>query len=874
MKRPADQTTAQDGKSVSEHLVPSLTRRPLGLGCLALLLGIGLQDRAQFLCAIWAAILLFAAVAVLGSGLWRHRVACAVLALPVGGLLHAIQTRPPPDDVARYLRPGLPQRLEGVVLQEQVSARGYQRWLVETSRVAGHRARGRILVSAPRTVKLAVGSEVAMTVTSHWPRRVSNPGEIDYGAILQRRHVRGVVYALGVEPGRQVRWWTRTGAAGLLARAREFIVRRLARSMGKDSLPLDTALLGSVVYGVSAVSVPKWVADDFRDAGTIHLLVVSGAQVTFVLLLVTGQWRRLFGWQRGQRRTAAWRLLVALAAAVAFAILIGLGPSLQRAVFFAVVGVLCTVTRRDFDPLTAFALTAAAICAVDTNALFDLSAQLAFAGAIGVVVALRARPRGVPPHGVAQVAALARGGLVSLRQRAAAFLKEGVVALLRAQAAVWLLTTPILAYHFDCFPLLGALANLICIPACAVLLILGVAATFLSLLHPVLAAPVCWLARGPILVLLHTSALFARLPLARVQGFHLPAWACVVWYVGVVVCALFWRLRWRIGSARRWVAGAALAVASLVGIALVAQAWSQPLAVTVLDTGGGACVVVQAPGGRAVMVDAGSPQPSGGERLAEGVILPFLQCSRIGHLDVLLLTHSHDDHTNAAAALQRRMRIDAVWGPPQSIQSPEHTPRAGMTFRLGGGVVGEILWPAVPALAGTDDDVNNNSVVTRLRCGERSVLLVGDLQTEGELALLARGADVRADVLVVGHHGRPDATSLAFLRQVQPADAIISCASGADCYAPDGGALARLRTMGVRIWRTDVHGAVRACLQGRTVRVEALGSNPGRVGCHEQSLEAPHLCGIGLHECLQEGLGVGPHGLLMLGWVARGEGFD
>ena len=804
-------------------LSEAVLRRPLGAACLALLLGIWLQDRLGFVWYIWVAMLALVVLAVAGAALYRWPPAWALLAVPAGALLHIAHTHPPADGVAQFLTPGRLQQLCGVVVDDEGATGGTGRHVLSIRAVDGHRASGRILLTVRRGTGLGPGDEVIVAgVPSPLPH-ATNPGELDYGVVLQRRQVRGLVFAQQVETVGRAPWWTGAGAAGAAATARGRIVERLGRAMGESPPGLNTAMLGSVVYGITAVPVPPTVVRDFRDAGTIHLLVVSGAQVTALLLLVTGQWQALFGRRRRHARLSGGWLLLALVAPLAFAVLVGLGPSVLRAVSFALLGLLAGLTRRDFDSVTSLALTAATICVVDTNALFDLGGQLSFAGALGVVVAVGAaeRRRRERPQGIAD---LAERGMVSWRTRVVGWMRQWASALLRAQAAVWLLTTPLLAYQFSSFPLVGGLANLICIPACALLLVLGVVATPLALLWPPLAVPACWMARGPIWVLVRTSAFFAGLPLARIRDFHLPAWACVLWYVVLLAAFVGWRRRWR-PAPRHLVAGA-LAAAALALALCVGPLTTQSLTLTVLDTGGGACTVLQVPGGANVMVDAGSGDYRNGEDLGRRVIVPFLRREAAGRLDLLLVTHPHADHTNAIEALCGAIRPRAIWGAAQSTAGSAQ-PRAGMTFGLGRGVVAEVLWPPEPPLAGTENDRNNNSVVTRVRCGDRRVLLTGDLQAEGELALISRGADVRADVLVVGHHGRASATSLPFLLSVRPTQAIISCSHAIESYAPDGGALARLEEMGVRVWRTDQCGAVRVRIRGRRVGVEPVAPEHG-----------------------------------------------
>ncbi|HEY3415751.1 MAG TPA: MBL fold metallo-hydrolase, partial [Armatimonadota bacterium] len=111
-------------------------------------------------------------------------------------------------------------------------------------------------------------------------------------------------------------------------------------------------------------------------------------------------------------------------------------------------------------------------------------------------------------------------------------------------------------------------------------------------------------------------------------------------------------------------------------------------------------------------------------------------------------------------------------------------------------------------------DENNNSVVCLLEYGKARMLFAGDLQEAGEQALLARKADLRADVLKVGHHGSHTGTSEAFLQAVHPRWAVVSCSGNLSSGFPHEEVLARLRDHGAQILRTDVSGQVRLTTYG------------------------------------------------------------
>ena len=99
------------------------------------------------------------------------------------------------------------------------------------------------------------------------------------------------------------------------------------------------------------------------------------------------------------------------------------------------------------------------------------------------------------------------------------------------------------------------------------------------------------------------------------------------------------------------------------------------------------------------------------------------------------------------------------------------------------------------------------------------MLLTGDAEEPEEKYILRSGADVRADVLKVAHHGSRTASSEAWLQSVAPQVAIISVASDSPYEHPHYEVLQRLQLRDVMIYRTDQHGTVTVRSNGRTYQV-------------------------------------------------------
>ncbi len=247
--------------------------------------------------------------------------------------------------------------------------------------------------------------------------------------------------------------------------------------------------------------------------------------------------------------------------------------------------------------------------------------------------------------------------------------------------------------------------------------------------------------------------------------------------------------------------------------------------------------MIESPTGRVVVVDAGgqpgTDEGSGSDPGAR-VVVPFLRSRGVNTVDLIVATHPHDDHVQGLIAVVDRLRVlealDCGFpNPPSPIYKryrerlhrrgvPVAVARRGQEINLGGGARMEMLGPPPHVLGGHSPE-NNHSVVLRLTYGRARILLTGDAESEAEADLLARGYDLRADVLKIGHHGSRWSSTDAFLNAIAPSVAVISCGRHNVFNHPHAETLARLAARNVRVFRTDQNGAVTVETDGASVRV-------------------------------------------------------
>lgn len=618
------------------------------------------------------------------------------------------------------------------------------------------------------------GATCQLTVRLRRPHGLVNPGGFDYEAWLLSEGV------TATGSGRHLR--CRPEGAPPVDRLRLALRDHLAAAF--PAQPEAGVLLALITGDRALVPAEAW--ERYAATGIIHLMAISGLHIT--LLAGVAAWLALAVLRRFPDLALRLplqkpALLAGLAAATAYSAVAGFTLPTQRTLLMLAVVVLAQWRQR---PLPAFRVLLLALVAVlgwQPLAVHAAGFWLSF-GAVALLLLLA----GAQPHQPAWRQAVA------------------------VQFGLSLLLMPLTVAFFERASWVSPFANLLAVPLVTFLVVpLGLLGLLLWALAPGVAE-LCWsLAIRLIAVLDALMAQFQSWPSASV-GIGLPANGGLFWAVLATV-VLVQPLRPRLRLL------APLFCLPLLVVHVPPAPGS--LRLTVFDVGQGLAVLVEA-GDYRLLYDSGPAQ--GESDAGQRVLLPALRQLGVRRLDRLLLSHDDLDHTGGAASLLAALPVaDGLGVRPGRMGAlpPWRECRAGATW-LAGGWTFRLLHPDDAAQARFPRD-NDRSCVLHIRRGARAVLLPGDLEGASEqhlLAALPAGA-LRADVLLLGHHGSRQASSDDFLDAVQPSLAVASAGYRNRFGHPAAAVRERLAARHIRLLETAHCGALQ-------LEVSAAGVAPPR----------------------------------------------
>ncbi len=656
----------------------------------------------------------------------------------------------------------------------------------------------------PQTLR--AGERWQMTVRLKAPHGNSNPYGFDYELWLWEQGVQATGYVRAgprdAPPVKLSSSW-----AHPVERARQSV--REAIYARVENRQLAGVLAALVVGDQNAIERADWTV--FRATGVAHLMSISGLHITMFAWLAS----LLLGslWRRSARLTP--RLCLALPASSAgalgglllaalYALFSGWGVPAQRTIWMLAAVVLLRQSGKQWPWPQIWLLAMAVVVALDPWALMQAGFWLSFV-AVGILFATDSGAgdaRGTRAGGQFD---LDNSGVTIERSEgpprassapsggSAARAAASVGAMFREQWVVTLALTPLSLLLFNQVSLVGLLANAVAIP---------------------------WV------TLLVT-------PLAMLGALWAPVWDAAAWAVGLLAAFLQWLASWPLASLSVAAAPLWCAVAGVLGGGLLAlrlpwhwRALGLPVLLPVLlwqpvrppvgqfellaaDIGQGNAVLVRT-ASHALLYDTG-PRFSRESDAGNRVLVPLLRA--LGEkVDVLMLSHRDSDHTGGAAAvlaMQPQASLLSSIEDTHELQALRKSTRcvSGQRWQWDA-VTFEVLHPAL-ADYGDVNKSNAMSCVLRVSSAGQTALLVGDIESPQELRL-ACGADaakLKADFLLMPHHGSKTSSSAVFLDAVRPKLALAQAGYRNRFGHPVESVLARYRERGIRLIKSPQCGA-------------------------------------------------------------------
>lgn len=620
----------------------------------------------------------------------------------------------------------------------------------------------KFILYIPKDVeKLEYGSIIKINAQYTEAARDRNYGGFNYKTYLRTKRIYGIFNVEDVEI-------IKTGNDNIIIKVRKYIKSKLREKLKKENSELAISL---IVGDRSHIS--SEVEDNFKKANLMHMLAISGAHFSYVILIATFISNRLQHKRLGQ--------LIQIIAIIFFMNLTGNTASVVRAGIMSLLLIGSSLCKRQNDSLNNIAISAIIQIINNPYIIFDSGFMLSYSGVLGIILFYKRLSEHIRFKSIA----------------------------LTISANIFII--PIMIYNFHTISGSFIISNICASWLLGIIIILE----FISLCIPI---KLLYMILDLLIMMLRKIAeVCANIPFAQI---YVPRYAVI--FVIVIYVLIFCRKL----KCRKYVYSFLTIGVSILLIVHFTDVYQDRMKINFIDVGQGDSCLIRYKGTN-IMIDSGGSLSKNEEGksydIGENVLNNYLLNRGITRLDYIMASHFDEDHSQGFIFLLKNMKVKNVIISEQYKTSSIYEQfkqickkqniriiyvKSGDEIRIKD-LAFKILHPQSKENQISDNPLNNNAIVCMVKYKKRKILFTGDIEKVAENELVKEyNNELKADILKVGHHGSKTSTTKEFLNLINPSIALIGVGQNNKFGHPNEDVIKRLKEKNIQIYRTDEMGEI------------------------------------------------------------------
>lgn len=620
----------------------------------------------------------------------------------------------------------------------------------------------KFILYIPKDVeKLEYGSIIKINAQYTEATRDRNYGGFNYKTYLRTKKIYGIFNVENVEI-------VKNGSDNIIIKLRKYIKSKLREKLKKENSELAISL---IVGDRSHIS--SEVEDNFKKANLMHMLAISGAHFSYVILIATFISNRLQHKRLGQ--------LIQIIAIIFFMNLTGNTASVVRAGIMSILLIGSSICKRQNDSLNNIAISAIIQIINNPYIIFDSGFMLSYSGVLGIILFYKKISEHIHFKSIA----------------------------LTISANIFII--PIMIYNFHTISGSFIISNICASWLLGIIIILE----FISLCIPI---KLLYMILDLLIMMLRKIAeICANIPFAQM---YVPRYA--IFFVIVIYILIFCRKL----KCRKYVYSFLTIGASILLIVNFTDVYQDRMRINFIDVGQGDSCLIRYKGTN-IMIDSGGSLSKNKDGksydIGENVLNNYLLNRGITRLDYIMVSHFDEDHSQGFVFLLKNMKVKSVIISEQYKTSSIYEQfkqickkqniqiiyvRSGDEIRIKD-LAFKILHPKSKENQISENPLNNNAIVCMVKYKNRRILFTGDIEKVAENEMVKEYTNgLKADILKVGHHGSKTSTTKEFLDFINPSVALIGVGQNNKFGHPNEDVIKRLEEKNIQIYRTDEMGEI------------------------------------------------------------------
>lgn len=620
----------------------------------------------------------------------------------------------------------------------------------------------KFILYIPKDVeKLEYGSIIKINAQYTEATRDRNYGGFNYKTYLRTKKIYGIFNVEDVEI-------VKNGSDNIIIKLRKYIQSKLREKLKKENSELAISLIAGDRSHISSE-----VEDNFKKANLMHMLAISGAHFSYVILIATFISNRLQHKRLGQ--------LIQIIAIIFFMNLTGNTASVVRAGIMSILLIGSSICKRQNDSLNNIAISAIIQIINNPYIIFDSGFMLSYSGVLGIILFYKKISEHIHFKSIA----------------------------LTISANIFII--PIMIYNFHTISGSFIISNICASWLLGIIIILE----FISLCIPI---KLLYMILDLLIMMLRKIAeICANIPFAQM---YVPRYA--IFFVIIIYILIFCRKL----KCRKYVYSFLTIGVSILLIVNFTDVYQDRLRINFIDVGQGDSCLIRYKGTN-IMIDSGGSLSKNKDGksydIGENVLNNYLLNRGITRLDYIMASHFDEDHSQGFIFLLKNMKVKNVIISEQYKTSSIYEQfkqickkqniqiiyvRSGDEIRIKD-LAFKILHPESKENQISENPLNNNAIVCMVKYKNRRILFTGDIEKVAENEMVKEYTNgLKADILKVGHHGSKTSTTKEFLDLINPSVALIGVGQNNKFGHPNEDVIKRLEEKNIQIYRTDEMGEI------------------------------------------------------------------
>ena len=571
------------------------------------------------------------------------------------------------------------------------------------------------------------------------PKIATNYKGFDYRQYLKTKKIQGIVIADNVKI--------------LKAKYKNNLIYQMQKKIKaiiKEKLPSETGdLLLAILLG-DKKDLSEQIQINFKNSNLSHMLAVSGAHVSYIIIGLTYITQNSIMGKRKGRVFCIFFLIIFMA-------ITNFTPSVTRACIMAILTLVSKILYKKADIYTNISISALIILLYNPYSLLDLGFKLSFGGTIGIVIFMRfIKKKQEEPKLLNYIKQMA---LVSICAN--------------------IIIIPIIMNNFNTVSLTFLVSNILASPILAIIVIVGFSIIIISIIsHSLSNLLVFWL--NPILnLLIKISSFCSKLPFAKILVVTPYIFNIIFYYTIILYLVNYNELKQFIKKKTVILLSIILILSNFIFYIL-----PQDLKIYFIDVGQGDSTLIVTPSKKTILIDGGGSESFD---VGEKVLLPYLLDRRIRKIDYIMISHFDTDHCKGIFTVIENLKVKNIIISKQAEKSENYKKfkeivankkiniilvKAGDKIKIDKYIYFKILFPTEKLIM--QNPLNNNSIVSQLNYKSFKMLFTGDIEEIAEKEILNLQKDkLKSTILKVAHHGSNTSSTQEFINSVKPELALI-----------------------------------------------------------------------------------------------------